>query len=209
MSNEIAPHSAAASGAPGPHGWADVCAIDDIPPLGSRVVQSSGGDIAIFRAADDRIFAVHDKCPHKGGPPFAGHPARHQRDLSDARLEDRPAERGSRRARHRLYAPLRGSPRRPHGATAPRLSRGRSDGVPKPQRAAGRRSARPDHCHHGVGARTGRAAGKDSTSRCAWRQAALAPDTKASCGEAEPLQHPEFGEPVPATRNRPHIPDCP
>ncbi len=68
MSNEIAPHSAAASDAPGPHCWADVCAIDDIPPLGSRVVQSSGGDIAIFRAADDRIFAVHDKCPHKGGP---------------------------------------------------------------------------------------------------------------------------------------------
>jgi hypothetical protein len=36
--------------------------------LGSRVVASSQGDIAIFRTADDQVFALHDKCPHKGGP---------------------------------------------------------------------------------------------------------------------------------------------
>jgi len=68
MSNELAPLSAETSGAPSPHGWADICAIDDIPLLGSRVVESGSGDIAIFRTGDDRIFAVHDKCPHKGGP---------------------------------------------------------------------------------------------------------------------------------------------
>jgi nitrite reductase (NADH) small subunit len=49
-------------------GWARVCALDDIAPLGSRVVASAQGDIALFRTADDRVFGLHDKCPHKGGP---------------------------------------------------------------------------------------------------------------------------------------------
>ncbi len=49
--------------------WKLICKLDDIPPLGSRVVQRvSGGDIAIFRTSDDAVFALHDKCPHKGGP---------------------------------------------------------------------------------------------------------------------------------------------
>jgi nitrite reductase (NADH) small subunit len=48
--------------------WAPVCALEDIPLLGSRVVRSDTGDIAIFRTEGDRVFAVHDKCPHKGGP---------------------------------------------------------------------------------------------------------------------------------------------
>jgi nitrite reductase (NADH) small subunit len=25
-------------------------------------------DVAVFRTADDRVFAVLDRCPHKGGP---------------------------------------------------------------------------------------------------------------------------------------------
>lgn len=49
-------------------GWKRVCALEDIPVLGSRVVASQGGDIAIFRNGADEVFAVHDKCPHKGGP---------------------------------------------------------------------------------------------------------------------------------------------
>ncbi len=49
--------------------WKLICKLDDIPQLGSRVVQrQSGGDIAIFRTSDDEVFAMHDKCPHKGGP---------------------------------------------------------------------------------------------------------------------------------------------
>jgi nitrite reductase (NADH) small subunit len=48
--------------------WIRVCALDEIAPLGSRVVASSQGDIAIFRTADDKVFGLHDKCPHKGGP---------------------------------------------------------------------------------------------------------------------------------------------
>jgi nitrite reductase (NADH) small subunit len=48
--------------------WIRVCALKDIPVLGSRVVASRQGDIAIFRTADDAVFGLHDKCPHKGGP---------------------------------------------------------------------------------------------------------------------------------------------
>ena len=46
----------------------DICSLDEINPLGSRVVAGPKGDIAIFRAADDQVFALDDRCPHKGGP---------------------------------------------------------------------------------------------------------------------------------------------
>lgn len=48
--------------------WKKICALDDIPRLGSRVVASARGDIAVFRTEADEVFAMHDKCPHKGGP---------------------------------------------------------------------------------------------------------------------------------------------
>ncbi len=48
--------------------WKKLCAVTDIPLLGSRVVRSAAGDIAVFRTGDDEVFAMHDKCPHKGGP---------------------------------------------------------------------------------------------------------------------------------------------
>ena len=48
--------------------WLDVGMLDDIPRLGARVVTSRAGAIAIFRTADDRVFALKDKCPHRGGP---------------------------------------------------------------------------------------------------------------------------------------------
>lgn len=47
--------------------WKKLCALDEIPRLGSRVVKSAKGDIAVFRTAADEVFALHDKCPHKGG----------------------------------------------------------------------------------------------------------------------------------------------
>ena len=49
-------------------GWKRLCRLDEIPRLGSRVVKSAAGDIAVFRNAEDEVFALHDKCPHKGGP---------------------------------------------------------------------------------------------------------------------------------------------
>nr|WP_202843879.1 nitrite reductase small subunit NirD [Luteimonas saliphila] len=49
--------------------WVRVCPIDEIPVLGARVLQCEGGDdIALFRPAADRVFALADRCPHKGGP---------------------------------------------------------------------------------------------------------------------------------------------
>ena len=48
--------------------WIEVGSINDIPRKGARVVRMPEGDIAVFRTADDRIFALRDKCPHKGGP---------------------------------------------------------------------------------------------------------------------------------------------
>jgi len=48
--------------------WIDVGTLDDIPRQGARVVRTAQGDIAVFRTADDEVFALRDRCPHKGGP---------------------------------------------------------------------------------------------------------------------------------------------
>lgn len=48
--------------------WLDVGLITDIPKRGSRVIASTAGPIAIFRTTDDGVFALKDKCPHRGGP---------------------------------------------------------------------------------------------------------------------------------------------
>ncbi|MFI8738848.1 nitrite reductase small subunit NirD [Ectopseudomonas toyotomiensis] len=48
--------------------WLDICALDDINMLGSRIVSGPKGEIAIFRTAADEVFALDDRCPHKGGP---------------------------------------------------------------------------------------------------------------------------------------------
>ena len=48
--------------------WHKVCRVDDIPRLGARTVRGAGCGVALFRTADDRVFALADKCPHRGGP---------------------------------------------------------------------------------------------------------------------------------------------
>ena len=49
--------------------WMTICRVDDIPRLGARRVRRpAGADVAVFRTADDRVFALLDRCPHKGGP---------------------------------------------------------------------------------------------------------------------------------------------
>ena len=49
--------------------WTFICRVDDIPVLGARRVRRpAGADVAVFRTADDRVFALLDRCPHKGGP---------------------------------------------------------------------------------------------------------------------------------------------
>ena len=46
----------------------EVGCLEDIPRLGSRVVETADGNIALFRTSEDEIFALRDQCPHKGGP---------------------------------------------------------------------------------------------------------------------------------------------
>ena len=49
--------------------WAVICKVDDIPVLGSRrVARPRGIDVAVFRNGEDQVFALLDRCPHKGGP---------------------------------------------------------------------------------------------------------------------------------------------
>ena len=49
--------------------WKKICAVSDVPVLGSRVVHAEEvAIIAVLRNSADEIFAVRDKCPHKGGP---------------------------------------------------------------------------------------------------------------------------------------------
>ena len=49
--------------------WTKICRVEDIPVLGSRrVARDQGLDVAVFRNDADEVFALLDRCPHKGGP---------------------------------------------------------------------------------------------------------------------------------------------
>ncbi|HEC15631.1 MAG TPA: nitrite reductase small subunit NirD [Sedimenticola sp.] len=48
--------------------WIEIGRIEDIPRQGARTVRTGEGDIAVFRTAQDKIHALKDECPHKGGP---------------------------------------------------------------------------------------------------------------------------------------------
>ena len=49
--------------------WKTICRVDDIPVLGARrVARAQGMPVAVFRNAENKVFALLDRCPHKGGP---------------------------------------------------------------------------------------------------------------------------------------------
>jgi|SRR5688572_14729141 nitrite reductase (NADH) small subunit len=49
--------------------WKVICRVEDIPVLGARrVARPRGVDVAVFRNAENQVFALLDRCPHKGGP---------------------------------------------------------------------------------------------------------------------------------------------
>ena len=49
--------------------WKVICRVEDIPVLGSRrVARPAGLEVAVFRNEQDEVFALLDRCPHKGGP---------------------------------------------------------------------------------------------------------------------------------------------
>lgn len=48
--------------------WIAIGSITDIPRRGARCVNTPMGKIGVFRTAEDKVFAIEDHCPHKGGP---------------------------------------------------------------------------------------------------------------------------------------------
>lgn len=48
--------------------WINVAALDEVPRLGSRILETARGRVAVFRTSLDEIFAMTDACPHRGGP---------------------------------------------------------------------------------------------------------------------------------------------
>ena len=49
--------------------WTAICFMHDIPALGARRVRRPRGlDVALFRNGANEVFALLDRCPHKGGP---------------------------------------------------------------------------------------------------------------------------------------------
>jgi nitrite reductase (NADH) small subunit len=48
--------------------WISIGNVNDIPLRGARCVKTPRGKIAVFRTADNEVFAIDDRCPHKGGP---------------------------------------------------------------------------------------------------------------------------------------------
>lgn len=49
--------------------WLDIGPVDQLPALGARTLPVRGGEeIALFRTANGGVYAMVNKCPHKGGP---------------------------------------------------------------------------------------------------------------------------------------------
>lgn len=48
--------------------WIEIAKLDDIPRQGSRVVQLDSVRLALFRTVTDQVYAMNDRCPHRGGP---------------------------------------------------------------------------------------------------------------------------------------------
>ena len=90
--------------------WKVICRVEDIPVLGSRrVARDKGMDVAVFRNDQNEVFALLDRCPHKGGPLSQGIVF----GTSVARTGGRPwLQTGSliqRTKRHELATELRGA----------------------------------------------------------------------------------------------------
>lgn len=48
--------------------WVDAGPLAALPARGARVLEVHGIAIALFRTGDGRVFALRDRCPHRGGP---------------------------------------------------------------------------------------------------------------------------------------------
>ncbi|HET7131680.1 MAG TPA: nitrite reductase small subunit NirD [Gammaproteobacteria bacterium] len=48
--------------------WLDVGPVASLPARGARVVRVGDASIAVFRTSAGQVYALHDRCPHRGGP---------------------------------------------------------------------------------------------------------------------------------------------
>lgn len=48
--------------------WVAIGLLRNIPPQGARVVRTEHGEVAVFRNSADEVFALLNRCPHRGGP---------------------------------------------------------------------------------------------------------------------------------------------
>lgn len=46
----------------------DLGPLDAVPVRGARIVRTAAGCIAVFRTADNEVYGLDDRCPHKAGP---------------------------------------------------------------------------------------------------------------------------------------------
>lgn len=48
--------------------WVDLGLLTELPERGARVVTCGGLSIAVFRTGSGQVYALRDRCPHRGGP---------------------------------------------------------------------------------------------------------------------------------------------
>ncbi len=48
--------------------WIEIGRVEQIPLRGARCVTTPAGKIAVFRTAENNVYAIENRCPHKGGP---------------------------------------------------------------------------------------------------------------------------------------------
>jgi nitrite reductase (NADH) small subunit len=58
--------------APNSSGWLQICALHELPCPGVRTIALADLNVAVFRLADGRMFAIEDRCPHRGARLSAG-----------------------------------------------------------------------------------------------------------------------------------------
>ncbi len=52
--------------------WIEIGEVSAIPRRGARCVNTPLGKIAVFRTMEDQVFALENRCAHKGGPLVEG-----------------------------------------------------------------------------------------------------------------------------------------
>jgi nitrite reductase (NADH) small subunit len=46
--------------------WLRVCSEEELPHGRARTLDTAGGRIAVFRAENGVLYAIEDRCPHRG-----------------------------------------------------------------------------------------------------------------------------------------------